>query len=274
MMRSASRQALTELRQRQEAALGANPSAASYAALADELYAVANLLVHQPRVRRGLGDPATVPQARVDFARRLLDGKIGAAALAVVTAAVEQRWSSPWDLTDALELAGDDALFASAQADGSLAEVEDELFRVERILEANGEVVSLLDEQTVEPARRQALLDGLVGGKVTATTQKLLQHAVTSQRKRTVTLAIDDLLEHAAERQQRSIARVISAVPLSAQQATRLQAALTDVYGRKMVLRAAVDPAVRGGLVVRVGDEVIDGSVASRLAGARAALAT
>lgn len=274
MMRSASRQALGELRQRQEAALGASAGSATYAALADELYAVADLFVGQPRLRRVLGDPATAPQARVDFAERLLGGKVGAAALEVVKAAVQQRWSSPWDLTDALELAGDDALFASAEADGSLAQIEDELFRVERILDANNQVLALLDEPAAAPERRQALLDRLIGGKVTPTTQKLLQHAVTSQRKRTVTLAIDDLLQHAAERQERSIARVVSAQPLTTQQATRLQAALAEVYGRRMVLRAAIDPAVRGGLVVRVGDEVIDGSVASRLAGARAALAT
>jgi F-type H+-transporting ATPase subunit delta len=151
--------------------------------------------------------------------------------------------------------------------------MEDELFRFERILDANGEAVGLLDEQTVEPDRRNRLLDSLVGGKVSPLTLSLLHHAVASQRKRSLVLAIDDLLEKAAGRQQRSVARVISATPLSDAQEQRLAAVLTDLYGRPISVRIALDPSVRGGLVVRVGDEVIDGSIASRFAAARAALA-
>ena len=83
-------------------------------------------------------------------------------------AAVGLRWSSPWDLTDAIEGAGDDALFAAAAKGGSLERVEDELFRLERILDANGEAVGLLDEQTVDVARRTQLLDSLVARRVAA----------------------------------------------------------------------------------------------------------
>jgi F-type H+-transporting ATPase subunit delta len=96
---------------------------------------------------------------------------------------------------------------------------------------------------------------------------------VASQRKRSIVLAIDNLLEAAAARQDRSIARVVSATPLSEAQEQRLAAALTGLYGRPILVRTALDPDVRGGLVVRVGDEVIDGSIASRFAAARAALA-
>jgi F-type H+-transporting ATPase subunit delta len=86
-------------------------------------------------------------------------------------------------------------------------------------------------------------------------------------------LAIDDLLEEAAARRAESTARVLSAVELSTEQLDRLTSALGQVYGRAMTVRAATDPAVRGGLVVRVGNEVIDGSVATRLLTARSALA-
>jgi F-type H+-transporting ATPase subunit delta len=271
MMRSASRTAQEALRQRQQAAMTDTPS--GQRDLAEDLYDVADLLVTQPRLRRTLGDPTTAPDTRVALADRLLNGKVSSAALTVVAAAVEQRWSSPWDLTDALEGAGDEALFASAETEGSLEEIEDELFRVERIIEANGDLVGLLDEQSAPAARRADLLDRLVAGKVSEVTQKLLRHAVASQRKRSVTLAIDDLLELAAERQERSIARVVTAVPLTDAQESRLAATLSDLYGRRMSLRVAIDPTVVGGLVVRVGDEVIDGSIAAKLAGARSALA-
>src|SRR5439155_22103145 len=112
-----------------------------------------------------------------------------------------------------------------------------------------------------------------VSRKVTPSTLELLPPAVARQRKRSVTLAIDELLEKATARQERSVARVTSAVPLSDAQQDRLAAVLTTMYGRAISVRTALDPTVQGGLVVRVGDEVIDGSIATRFANARAGLA-
>ena len=273
MLRSASRQALDALSEQENTVYDGRVSADTLAKIADELYAIGQLLAAQPRLRRTLGDPATSPESRVGLLDSLVSGKVGKQALELAKAAVGLRWSSPWDLADALEGAGDDALFAAAAKGGSLERVEDELFRLERILVANGEAVGLLDEQTVDAGRRNQLLDSLVAGKVSAITLALLHHAVTSQRKRSVILAIDDLLEKAAARQNRSVARVVSATPLSDVQEQRLAAALTEMYGRAISVRSALDPNVRGGLVVRVGDEVIDGSIATRFAAARAALA-
>jgi F-type H+-transporting ATPase subunit delta len=273
MIRSASRQALDELRSQEDAVYDGGISANALKTVARDLYSVADLLVAQPRLRRTLGDPATAAEGRAQLAENLLAGKIGAEALGIVQAAVRLRWSTPWDLTDALEDAGDTALFAAAERDDRLDQLEDEMFRLERILEAEGEAAALLDEFTVDAARRIELVDKLVKGKVSPITLELLHHAVASQRKRSITLAIDDLLEKATARQERSVARVISAVPLTDAQEARLAAALTAIYGRAMSVRTALDPDVRGGLVVRVGDEVIDGSIATRFAAARAALA-
>jgi F-type H+-transporting ATPase subunit delta len=273
MIRSASRRALDELRTEEDAVLDGRISAESLTKLAGELYEVANLFVAAPRLRRTLGDPATDPEGRGELVAGLLDGKVEANTLRIVRAAVTQRWSTPWDLTDALESAGDSALFAAAEKQQKLDQVEDELFRLERILEAQGEITALLDEQTVDAARRTSLLDDLVTGKLHAITLELLHHAVTSQRKRSITLAIDDLLEMASARRNRSVARVTSAVPLTDAQQERLGAALTAMYGRTISVRTALDPRVQGGLVVRVGDEVINGSIAHKLAKARTALA-
>ncbi|MDT4918773.1 MAG: F-type H+-transporting ATPase subunit delta [Pseudonocardiales bacterium] len=273
MIRSASRQALVELRKEEDAVFDGRVSADTLIKLAGDLYAVADLLVAQPRLRRTLGDPATAPAGRVQLAESLVGGKIDAKSLRLVTAAIGLRWSTPWDLTDALEGAGDTALFAAAEKQQKLDPVEDELFRLERILQAEGEVAALLDEFTVDPARRIALLDALVGSKVNPITLELLHHAVTSQRKRSITLALDDLLEMASARRDRSVARVTSAVPLTDAQQDRLASALSAMYGRTMSVRTALDPRVQGGLIVRVGDEVIDGSIARKLATVRTALA-
>ncbi|MDT4892047.1 MAG: F-type H+-transporting ATPase subunit delta [Pseudonocardiales bacterium] len=273
MIHAASREALATLRERAEAVAGRFTTADGLSGLSAELYAVAELLNGQPRLRRNLGDPATAPESREQLAQRLLDGKIGTSALQLVKDAVSLRWSSAWNLLDALETIADEALFRAAEQQGSLDEVEDELFRFERILEVESDLVSLLDDQSVPGTRRVTLLESVLGDKVHPLTLALVEHAVTSQRKRSVRLAIDNLLEMAAALRARSVAKVLSAVPLTDAQQRRLAEALTQLYGRVISVRTAVDPTVRGGLVIRVGDELIDGSVSARLASARAALA-
>jgi F-type H+-transporting ATPase subunit delta len=241
--------------------------------LATELYAIADLLTGQPRLRRTLADPASSAERRSGLIRQLLQGKVSAPALEVAERAVALRWSSPWDLVDALETSGDEVLLASAESENALDTVEDQLFRMERILDAQSDLSALLDESVVPAGRRVRLLDEVIAGKVHPVTQALLEHAVASQRKPTAVLAIDSLIEAAAARRNRSLARVISATELTDDQQTRLSRALSVMYGRTVDVRYAVDPAIRGGLVVRVGDEVIDGTVATRLARIRAEFA-
>lgn len=273
MMRSASRAASAALRPHKKAAIGAARSSDALVALADELYSVAALLIERPRLRRAVGHPGTPSEGRVQLLGGLLQGKVSPSALDIAKAAVGERWSSPWDLTDALETAGDDALFAAAERDGELAAVEDELFRFERILNGASQLTTLLDEAPIESARRLELLDDVLGDKVHPITKALLEHAIRSQRKRSIALAIDDLLEEAAARQAHSMARVISAIELTPEQLDRLATALSELYRRPITVRTAVDPSVRGGLVIRVGEEIIDGSVAAHLLAVRSALA-
>lgn len=274
MLHSASRYALDELRQREHEVFEGRISSDSLAILANELYAVAQILIRQPQLRRLLADPATEADSRSELATRIFGDQLGRNTMTVLDAAIRLRWSSPWDFVDALEKSGDDAIFRAAEKDGNLDSLEDELFRLERILLNQGNVVALLDEQAVPAARRLELLDSLVEGKVLPATLTLLRNAVSSDRKRSIVLAIDDLLDEAARWQERSVARVVSAVALSAEQLDRLTAVLSTIYGRQIVPRVAIDPAVRGGLVIRVGDEEIDGSVTAKLAAVRDALTT
>jgi F-type H+-transporting ATPase subunit delta len=79
----------------------------------------------------------------------------------------------------------------------------------------------------------------------------------------------EELAEMAAARRHRSIARVTTAVRLTPDQEQRLVDTLSRLYGRPMSLQVELDESLLGGLVVRVGNEVIDGSVAGRLETAR-----
>ena len=274
MMHAASRDALASLRQQLDEIAGRISMSDGLAGLARELYSAGQLLAAQPRLRRILSDPTTSADGRADLVGRLLDGQLGASSLEIVRAAVSLRWSSPWNLVDSLEIVADDALLVAADQDGTLDEVEDELFRFERVLDSESRLTTLLDELTVPAERRVELLQGVLATKVTPITLALLEHAVSSGRKHGIERAIDALLDAAATRRERSVARVISAVELTAEQQSRLGATLTQIYGRPISVRTAVEPDVQGGLVVRVGDEVIDGSVSAQLAAARAALAS
>jgi F-type H+-transporting ATPase subunit delta len=269
--RAASREALVAVRERSDAV--SQESADTLLTIARELHSVADLLVDQPRLRRSLADGSTDPDGRASLLGRLLTGRISQPALDIAQTAVRQRWSSPWDLTDGLTLAGDDAVFAAAERAGTLDEVEDELFRFGRVLAGQSDLAALLDDQSVAAERRLGLLRSIIDGKVQRTTQELLEQAVASARSRSIEIAIDHLLGEASRLRSRSVALVLTAVPLTDQQESRLANALTSIYGRQISVRTALDPSVRGGLLIRVGDEVIDGSVATRFAQARAALA-
>jgi F-type H+-transporting ATPase subunit delta len=271
-MRAASRLALAELRDRVDTVTGRFSTADGLTGLAGELFEVVDLLNDQPQLRRRLADPTADPERRAELIGTLLEGKVSASALTIVRDAATLRWSSAWDLVDALEITADDILLGAAEQDGGLDRVEDELFRFERALDQDSRLTTLLDDYSAPADRRVELLDRLVSGKVHPLSQQLLEHAVASQRRRSVTRAIDDLLDLAARRRQRSMARVISAVELTRAQQQRLAAALSQLYGRPITIRTAVDESMRGGLVVRVGDEVIDGSVDSRLAEVRTSL--
>ena len=272
-MHAASRGALATLRERLSAVTNRFSTVDGLTTLSTELMQVGDLLTAQPLLRRRLADPSTNPEGRADLAAQLLDNRIGTSSVSLVREAVALRWSSPWDLIDALEILSDEVLLAAADQTGTLDAVEDELFRFGRIIDGDSRLSTLLDDMAATADRRVELVRALVGGKVDTVTQLLLEHAVASARKRTLSHAVDALLDLTAEHRNRSTARVVSAVELTAAQERRLAEALTEIYQRPITVLSAVDPRVRGGLVVRVGGEIIDGSVTARLAEIRAALA-
>jgi F-type H+-transporting ATPase subunit delta len=272
MMNASSRAAQATLTERLSVVARRFSTADGLIGLGNELYSVADVMVGQPRLRRTAADPATPPAGRSALIERIFGGQLSGSALELVRAAVAERWSSPWDLTDSLERLGDDSLLLAAEQAQQLDEVEDELFRFERTLDAESELSGILDEQSVPAERRVELVRRLIGTKALPVTTGLVAHAVSSSRKRSVVLAMDDLIELAAQRQSRSVARVQTAVPLSAEQESRLTEVLGGIYHRPISVRTVVAPGVIGGLVIRVGDEIIDGSVASRFAAVRKAL--
>ncbi|KFG73673.1 F0F1 ATP synthase subunit delta [Streptomyces mutabilis] len=262
-MNGASREALAAARERLDALT--DSTSVDAAQLADELAAVTALLDREVSLRRVLTDPAQAADAKAELAGRIFGGKVGGPAADLVAGTVRSRWSQSRDLVDALEELAAMADFTAAQKAGTLDDVEDELFRFGRIVSSDTALRSALTDRAASTSAKSELLHSLLGGRAKATTERLVTRLVTAPRGRSLETGIESLSKLAAERRERTVAVVTSAVPLSDTQKRRLGAALARLYGRAMHLNLDVDPEVLGGIRVRVGDEIINGSLADRL---------
>ena len=168
-------------------------------------------------------------------------------------------------MTDERSHAYAEALLAVARSEGSLAEVEDELFRFARVLESNDDLRTTLTDAALPVSRRQQIVEDLLGGRANPTTTALVSMVVGTGRSRDLPAIIDELVKLSAAEGNKEVAEVRSAVDLTDDQKQRLAAALEAKTGKKVELKVIIDPTVLGGLVAQVGDTVIDGSVKTRL---------
>ncbi|MEU2179394.1 F0F1 ATP synthase subunit delta [Streptomyces thermolilacinus] len=262
-MNGASREALAAARERLDA-LTDNTSVDA-GKLAEELAAVTALLDREVSLRRVLTDPAQAGEAKADLATRLLSGQVGGETADLVSGMVRSRWSQSRDLVDAIEELADTADLTAAQKAGALDDVEDQLFRFGRIATSSPELRAALTDRAATATAKGDLLRRLLGGRVHAATERLIVRLVTQPRGRSLEGGLESLSKLAAARRDRMVAVVTSAVPLTDQQKQRLGAVLAKMYGRTMHLNLDVDPTVLGGISVRIGDEVVNGTIASRL---------
>ncbi|MPZ85988.1 MAG: F0F1 ATP synthase subunit delta [Actinophytocola sp.] len=246
-------------------ARGRTKAAATSVELGEELFAVVRLLDREPGLRRALGDSSAEPQAREGLLTGLLSGKVSALALDVLRTAVTARWSTPRELVDGLDELGRTALLVHAERAGRLDTVEDELFRFGRIVAGDAELEQALGDRNAPSPAKLEFVGELLGAKADPITVRLVEQLVIVPRGRTVVAGLGELTAEAAKRRERSVAYVVSAGPLSAQQQERLAATLDRIYARPIALHVEVDPDILGGLVIKVGDEVIDGSAIGRI---------
>ena len=240
---------------------------------ADELFAVARVFDQQPTLRRALTDPSGQPGDRSQLARQLFASRLSDDALDMVETVARLRWSRPLDLVEATTLLATEASLDAADARGELENVEDELFRFGRIVEGSRDLSLILVDRTAPTAGKVGLLDRLLSGRVSPVTEQLLRNVLTASYAGAPGVEVERLSDAASRRRGESVARVTTAVPLTPEQERRLTDVLGRLYGRRIGLQVTVDPSVLGGLVVRVGDEVIDGSVVHRLEDAQRRLA-
>ncbi|BBZ42996.1 F0F1 ATP synthase subunit B/delta [Mycobacterium parmense] len=273
-MRSASRRALANLAN-QLSATAEDLDNKALATMSGELATVAKTLDREMVVTRYLTVPAEDSEPRVRLLERLFSGKVSDATLAVLRSAVCEHWSANSDLVDALEHMSRLALLIVAEREDSVGEVEEQLFRFSRVLDGQPRLAILLGDYATPAESRVKLLRKVLddaSGRVNPIVTALLSQTIELLRGEPAEEAVQLLAEIAVARRGEVVGQVSAAAELSDEQRTRLTEVLSRIYGHPVTVHLQIEPELLGGLLIAVADEVIDGTLASRLAAAAAQL--
>ena len=163
-------------------------------------------------------------------------------------------------------------IFELAKAEGELERVESELFTISQALDGSPELRSTLTDPQLPMEKKQALVDDLIGGRASSLSVDLVQLIVSQGRASELSDIARAVVEAAAASRDKAVAEVRSAVPLDEETIKRLTVALGRATGKSVEVKVVVDESVIGGIVARVGDIVIDGSLARRVDSLRQAV--
>ncbi|QIG38198.1 F0F1 ATP synthase subunit delta [Microbacterium sp. 4R-513] len=237
--------------------------------VAGELFAAARALGGSPQLAGALADSAASTDARARVVADVFGKALSPTSVSFLTTAVQQRWSSSSDLIDAIE---ELAVRAAARA-GEGSDIEGEIFQFSRTVSANPQLELALGSRLGDDAAKGTLVRSLLAGRAGEATTLIVSSLVQQPRERRVRQLLSRAMDLVADQRGRTVATVVSAVPLNAAQAERLAGALSKRYGTDVSINSVVDPSVVGGVRVQIADDVIDASVSSRLAELRQRLA-
>jgi F-type H+-transporting ATPase subunit delta len=237
--------------------------------LSSELFFITDVLGSNISVRRALTDPSRDAQSKSVFVKDLLASKVGAPALGLLTEISALRWSGAKDLVQVIEQLAIEAEASAANISGELDRVEEEIFVVFNAITNSSELRKAFKSDAVQAKSKlaQEILKN-----ASSSTSKLLSNMVNSWRGRSIEATFADYQWALAARRNRVIALVKVAAPLTQDQQTRLTTALTSKVGQPVRINIEIDPHVIGGVSVKFADEIVDGSISNRLAGAARAL--
>lgn len=157
------------------------------------------------------------------------------------------------------------ALLDAARGEGLVDRVANELFHFARAYERNDALRGALTNQELPVEKRQSIVEEVVGAKASPLTASLVSFLVGAGRASQLVAIIDRMVEKAAAERQKEVAEIRSATPLDDDQQSRLAEALSSALDKQIDVKVIVDPSLMGGIVARVGDTVLDGSIRHRL---------
>lgn len=237
--------------------------------LAEELFAALASIEGSATLRRALADPSRDGVGKSDLVKRLFGGKVTDQTVHVLATLAGQRWADERDFTDSIENLAVLAVVDRADRRGKIQSLEDEIFRFERIVAGTPDLRDTLTNRQGDAKGKADLVARLLDGKATPETVRLAQQAVQAPRGRRLGSILESYLTVAANRRNQLTAVVTSAAPLGEDETARLRSALSRMYGREIQIQPIVDPSIVGGLRVKIGDEIIDGTIARKLEAAR-----
>jgi F-type H+-transporting ATPase subunit delta len=241
--------------------------------LAKELFTVSGAVAGSAQLRNLLSDPSAEEKAKSGAVTAVFGKNISADVLAFVTGLVALRWSKGSDLVSAIEQLGVYAAASVAAKNGSIDTLSNELFAFQQAIENNSELQFALASKTATLEARLNLVKALVGSKASAEATLLINQAVAGSQKFRTSVVLAHFGKHVAQVAERLVATVKVAQSLNADQLGRLQAALAKTYGASVKLNVEHDPSIIGGVRIQIADEIIDGSLVSRLNQAKLSLA-
>lgn len=265
-----SRQSLVAARAQLDAALK-GATAASASELSAQLFFAAEVFATNSSLRRAFTDASRDAASKSALVKDLFGSKISSSASDLLAAVAGLRWSAAGDLVIVIEQLAIEAEGSAANLDGALDRLETEIFEVSRVIADNFELRKALVGNGSVDAKR-ALIADVLSKSASASTVKLAVALVTSLRGRSIEAAFADYLFGLANRRNRLIALVRVATEITDAQKSRLAAAIEKQVGQPISINIQVDPSILGGVSVKFADELVDGSISNRLAGAGRAL--
>ena len=237
--------------------------------LSAQLFFFADVLNANIALRRALTDSSRDDGAKSDLLTELFASKVDATALSIITQIAALRWSAPKDLVLVLEQLAVEAEASAANISGELDRVEDEIFTASRAIASSAGLRRALTSDA--KLAKATLVREILKGASDSTINLVLQ-LVQSWRGRSIESAFADYVHALAARRNRVIALVRVAVPLTPSQRERLSHALDAQVGQPVRINIEVEPAIIGGVSIKFADELVDGTVSNRLAGAARAI--
>lgn len=266
-----SRQSLVIARGKLDAAVkGASATTASE--LSTQLFFAAEVFAANTSLRRAFADPSRDEASKVALVKDLFGSKISSTTSELLSAVAGLRWSAAGDLVVVIEQLAIEAEATAANAEGAIDRLESEFFEVSRVIAENFELrKALVGNGSVDA--KGALIAEVLSKSASSSTVKLAVALVTSLRGRSIEAAFADYLFGIANRRNRLIAHVRVAAEITDAQKSRLAAAIEKQVGQPISVNIQVDSSIIGGVSVKFADELVDGSISNRLAGAGRALA-
>ena len=239
-------------------------------ATAEQLLAAGRIIGDSSQLQSILSDPATESASKTAALKAVFGTQLSAPVFEVLGTVVSKRWSTETDLLAGIEELG---LRAAADSAAPGTDIEGELFAFGKTVAGNPELELAIGSKLGDLDSKVTLVERLLSGKVSPQSLAILRHLVRQPRGRRIKALVRDAAAIVADQTGHAIATVSTAKPIDADQLARLQAGLSANYGRPLKVNLVIDPELIGGVRVQIGDDIIDGSIASRLKELRLQLA-